>query len=491
MLTFFVVLLSSSFLSTSAQEPRQCTRALTESSPFFISHASGQGRRDWENFRSKAKGGVNTVSHFIPKGSVVRQIREDGNSGPYVAVEVIKKAKPNEALMQGRFKHNAVAANIPQVEDGEKGFLYKGSLEETSEFVFVVNKDTDFFSLPAPFDQARAFKVATEDGKFVVNRCCDSNNQCEDLPIFKVMLENDWQEEELVLDHQGQMCQVFNDTRPIRLNQFESIDNLLKHPDLGMGGQLLEGRAPNADDLYYVDSRGFVMMPHLMAKGGEPLASAPYGSYHYTGSGGSIGEQFGEDAYVSPWAACGFMAVLREWQRRYPECDESGCGVGWGNCSHANYVGKTKRGKNGPTLWPHSSHTNGHCIDIKPMAKTKDIRSVNVKWPGIYDRERTAEFIRLAQHAGATTIYLQDKRTATMVAPATEDDMPPVVTNIPPHKNHIHVCFSHRPEEQSHADPKDEATNERLINACRNDALAAKEGIPFEGLSEEKVPRDL
>lgn len=496
-LSFLFVFLGFSFLSLSAQErpepqeeQRQCERVLTEASPFFISHATSQGRREWENFRTEAQGGSNTVSHFIPKGSVVRQVRKDGNSGPYLAVEVISTSKPNSAILKGRYKNNAVAANTPRVESGERGFLYNGSLEQTSEYVFVVSKDTDFFSLPAPFDQARAFKVATDQGKYVLNRCCDSENQCEDLPVFKVMLESDWEEEELTLDHQGQMCQVFSDTRPIRLNQFESIDSLLRHPDLGMEGRLLAGRQANADDLYYVDSRGLVMMPHLIAEGGDSEVPAPYGSYHYTGSGGSIGEQFGEDAYVSPWAACGFMAVLREWQRRYPECDESGCGVGWGNCSHAQYVGKT-RSSRGNLLWPHSSHTHGHCIDVKLMAKTKEIRSVNVAWDGIYDRERMAEFIRLTQHAGATLVLLQDRRTANMVAPATEDDMPPVLTHIPPHKNHLHVCFSHRPEEQSNADPRNEATNERLINACRGDALAAEKGEAFEALSEENVPRSL
>lgn len=483
-------LISAEEASVENAPPRQCQRALTKASPFFISHATSQGKKEWENFRSKPQGGSNTVSHFIPKGSVVRQVRNDGNSGPYLAVEVVSSSQPNQAIIKSRFKDNAVAANTPQVENGDKGFLYRGSLKQTSEFVFVVNKDTDFFSLPAPFNEARAFKVATEDDKFIVNRCCNSDNECEDLPVFKVMLENDWEVQELSLDHQGQMCQVFTDTRPIRQNQFESIDSLLRHSDLGMGGPLLAGRPPHADDLYYIDSRGFVMMPHLMAQGGQAFASAPYGSYHYTGSGGSIGEQYGEDAYVSPWAACGFMAVLREWQRRYPECDESGCGIGWGNCSHAQYVGKT-RSSRGTLLWPHSSHTNGHCIDIKPVAKTKEIRSVNVSWPGVYDRKRTAEFIRLAQHAGATTILLQDRKTARMVAPATEKDMPPVLTHIPPHRDHIHICFSNRPEEESNADPRDEATNQRLIDTCRGDARAAQKDEAYEALSEDKVPRSL
>jgi len=468
---------------------RQCKRILTEASPFFISHATSQGTKEWENFRTKARGGSNTVSHFIPKGSVVKQIRKDGNSGPYLAVEVISTNKPNSAILKGRYKENSVASNLPGVESGDKGFLYTGSLEQTSDFVFVVSENTDFFSLPAPFDEARAFKVATEDGKFVTNRCCDADNKCEDFPVFKVMLESNWEDLELVFDHQAQMCQIFNDTRPIRLNQFESIDNLLRHPDLGMGGRLLGGREPNANDLYYVDSRGFVMMPHLMAEGGETDVSAPYGSYHYTGSGGSIGEQFGEDAYVSPWAACGFMAVLREWQRRYPECDESGCGVGWGNCSHAQHIGKT-RSSEGHFLWPHASHTHGHCIDIKLISNTKDIKSLTVT-SDIYDRERNTELIRLFQQAGATVILLQDKVVAKMVELTREDDMPPVLTHIPPHRDHIHICFSHRPAEESNADPREEATNERLIKACRGDALAAEAGKPFEGMSEENVPRTI
>jgi hypothetical protein len=109
----------------------------------------------------------------------------------------------------------------------------------------------------------------------------------------------------------------------------------------------------------------------------------------------------------------------------------------------------------------------------------------------IYDRERNTELIRLFQQAGATVILLQDKVVAKMVELTREDDMPPVLTHIPPHRDHIHICFSHRPAEESNADPREEATNERLIKACRGDALAAEAGKPFEGMSEENVPRTI
>lgn len=479
--------LFSSALWAQENAQRTCSIELTQQPPFFISNADGQGMKDWENFRSRAEGGQNSISHFISKGSVVRQIRPDGNSGAYLAVEVLSHAQPNQALLRGRFKENAASSHFPQAQTGEKGFIYRGSLEAAEDYVFVINQDTEFFALPAPFSEARAFMLSTKEGKFEVNRCCDAENACEDFPLFKVMLENEWSQEQLSLDHGAQVCQVLTGTRPVRKNQFESIFSLLSHPGLGLGDRLVENRAPIADDLFYIDARGFVMLPHVVGTGRDINLQGPYGSVHYTGSGGSIGEQFGEDSYLSPWAACGFMALLREWQRRYPDCDGKGCGISWGNCSHANYVGQTR--SRGNLVWPHSSHTHGHCIDLRLMSKTAELTGVNVNGGGAYDRERTVEMIRLAQNIGATTIFLQDARASRMARPFTEEDMAPILTHVPPHKDHVHICFSHRLDDQSNADPRDEANNQRLINACTGDAKAASEGRPFEMLSEDKVPR--
>lgn len=489
LLVYSILITISMFTSVSfaAEQTRTCSIQLTETPPFFISNADGQGLKDWENFRSKAEGGSNSISHFISKGSVVKQLRPDGNSGAYLAVEVLSHTQVNSALARGRFKENTASQKYPQAETGTTGFIYKGSLEKADDYIYVINKETEFFKLPAPYHEARAFMLATKDGKFQVNRCCASENSCEDLPMFKVMLENDWSDEELTLDHGLQLCHVLTGTRPVRKTQFESIISLISHPDLGLGGRMLAGREAHADDLYYIDARGFVMLPHLIAQGRDINVEGPYGSVHYTGSGGSIGEQFGEDAYLSPWAACGFMTLLKEWQRRYPNCDGKGCGISWGNCSHANYVSQTR--SRGNLVWPHSSHTHGHCIDLRLLSKTPELTGVHVNGGGAYDRERTVEMIRLAQHIGATTIFLQDGKAARLAQPFTEEDMSPILTHVPPHKDHVHICFSHRIDDQSNADPRDEANNERLINACKLGAIAAKKGEALEMLSEEKVPR--
>ncbi len=479
----FILLLSS--LSYGNENPLEmkCEEKYTSESPLLITDATDMGKREYENFRETMIPKEDNVSHFITKKSIVRLIRKPGSGEDYLNVEVLGEAKYNKPRSKGHFAENAYNKNLPQAMRGQKGFIHKDSLLPSDDFIFVVAKDSAFVALPSPYDEAKAFRIAKNGNKYKINKCCagDDGNNCFDYPIFEVKLDGAWSEVGDSKLNARIYCGVTTDTRPIEKNQYEAVLNILAHPGLGLSAGLLENdrTKANANDLYFVDTRGLVMLPHLPAERGVTLTEGPYGSYHFTGGGQDIQ---GDDAYLAPYAACGFMAVMREWDRRYPDCSGKGCGITWGNCSHSTHVASVK-GK-----WPSKTHGHGHCIDIRLFTKTSTTVGSSV-YSKYYNRNRVVEFLQLARAAGATTIYLEDSSAARQVHKQSGRGFAPVLTRVPPHKDHMHVCFSHRSTESrsSFADPTLPATNSRLKNLCAQDAKDALAGAPSKLLGTDVV----
>lgn len=154
-------------------------------------------------------------------------------------------------------------------------------------------------------------------------------------------------------------------------------------------------------------ARGLVQIP-LQGKLGN---IGPCGSHHYRPD-----PPPGTDAYAAPIANCAFTAVLQEWKKSYCP-DRSGCTISWGDASH-----KSKAKYNG-----HNDHTDGECIDMRPLRKGAFIDS-GLSWKSSdYDREKTAELIGVMKKMGATVVLFNDTRAGGKKASG--------------HSNHIHVCF--------------------------------------------------
>lgn len=479
----FILALTS--ITLNASETHSCSLKLTKDSPLLVSDATDMGKRDYENFRETMIPRGDNVSHFITKRSIVKLLRPIGRGESYANVEVLGEAKVNEARAKGHYAENAVNKRLPQAMRGQKGFIHKNSLQNSDNYVFVVAKDSQFVALPSPYDTASAFRLAKRGSEYKVNRCCadeSDSESCYDYPLFEVLLSGSWQstEDDNLLNSQI-YCSVTTSTRPVEKDQYQAVLNILKHPGLGLSAGFLPGDRTQgqADDLYFVDGRGLVMLPHVLARTGTNLTEGPYGSYHYTGGGEDIQ---GDDAYLAPYAACGFMAVMREWNRRYPDCAGKGCGISWGNCSHSTHVAGVGR------KWPSRTHGHGHCIDIRLFTKTSTSVSTAVG-SSIYNRNRIVEFLQLSRAAGATTIYLEDAQAARQVHRQRGSGFPPVLTRVPPHKDHMHVCFSHRSTDarSSFADPLAPATNSRLKQLCQTDGNDALAGKPSKLLSTDVV----
>lgn len=194
--------------------------------------------------------------------------------------------------------------------------------------------------------------------------------------------------------------------------------------------------------------RGLVQMPLEGASG----SIGPCGSVHYNPD-----KPKGVDAYANPLTACAFMSVLQDWKKNSCPDNSRGCRVAWGDISH-----KTSAKFNG-----HATHTDGQCIDIRPLRKgsfenaglcafqmvktTKWVRSKGRKvkvsaWvcpssgtpAGGYDRAKTTELITALKKAGGSNVYFNDTATGG--------------GKMSGHSNHIHVCFKNTPQTKETCD---------------------------------------
>jgi hypothetical protein len=172
---------------------------------------------------------------------------------------------------------------------------------------------------------------------------------------------------------------------------------------------VVSGERRLSDISTWKKSRGLVQIPTRGSLGNV----APCGSFHY--SPDRIGSQL-VDNYANPLTACVMMSAMQDWKKSCPDTQD-GCRISWGDISH-----KTKAKFSG-----HKTHTDGYCMDIRPMRRGAFANAPLTYGSGAYDRATTAKFIQLLRAKGASTVIFNDPRIAASRAGG--------------HDNHIHVCF--------------------------------------------------
>ena len=154
-----------------------------------------------------------------------------------------------------------------------------------------------------------------------------------------------------------------------------------------------------------ITSRGLVQIPLVKHR-------APCGSFHYLPD-----EPLGVDAFANPLTACVFTSVLQDWKKKFCPSDLAGCRLSWGDISHARKA----------RFNSHMSHTDGYCIDIRPMREGPFGNSALTYKSKNYDQDMTEKLVRLLRKSGGTAMYFNDTALGTRAMPG--------------HSNHIHVCF--------------------------------------------------
>lgn len=167
-------------------------------------------------------------------------------------------------------------------------------------------------------------------------------------------------------------------------------------------------------------NRGLAQIP-LIGKRGN---IGPCGSHHY-----SPDKPIGVDAYANPLTACAFVSALQDWKKTACPDGDAGCTVSWGDISH----------KSLPEFSGHRTHTNGQCIDIRPMREGSFQDAPITYKSKDYDQKKMKEFVKFLRSKGGSNLYFNDTSMGT--------------TAIKGHYGHIHVCFKN---------------NERTREACNN-----------------------
>lgn len=208
----------------------------------------------------------------------------------------------------------------------------------------------------------------------------------------------------------AKQIQILSDTVSDKLKEFK------EHALADIRSPFLEGisemqkakRCPK--NFAYACSRGLIRMPVVGDSAGF------CGSNHY------LPDPKGNDSFAAPHTACALVAFAQEWKKS--NCpDGSGCRLQWGDISH-----KTRARFNG-----HQSHTDGECIDLRPM-NTGEFNNLGRTYRSKdYSRDKTKEMILLAQKLGATNIYFNDPKIRK--DPAMNTDY------VSGHDNHVHLCF--------------------------------------------------
>jgi hypothetical protein len=161
-------------------------------------------------------------------------------------------------------------------------------------------------------------------------------------------------------------------------------------------------------------NRGLLQFPIVGNRG-------PCGSFNYNPRGGTPNPNH---IYVNPLTACVFTSVLQDWKKNICPSHKSGCRIAFGHISH----------KSDPSFGgAHKTHTDGQCIDIRPMREGEFENAGLTYGSGDYDRSKMKQLVKKLRAAGGTNIYFND--------PQIRKENGGAVRKAGGHDNHIHVCF--------------------------------------------------
>jgi hypothetical protein len=173
-------------------------------------------------------------------------------------------------------------------------------------------------------------------------------------------------------------------------------------------------------------NRGLLQFPVVGNRG-------PCGSFNYNPRGGTPNPNH---IYINPLTACVFTSVLQDWKKNTCPSHRAGCRVAFGHISH----------KSDPSFGgAHKTHTDGYCIDIRPMREGSFENAGLTYRSGDYDRDMMLKLVSKLRKAGGSNIYFNDPKVRSANSGA--------VKKAGGHDNHIHVCFKN---------------NERTRDTCNN-----------------------
>lgn len=329
---------------------------------------------------------------------------------------------------------------VPEfAKPGSRGYLKFGDLERVKEqkgYIFMLKRDSPLLKKISEDtgEEDVALELAQENGKYIVNHCCGSDGICRDFAIYIALNPKTGVEIQtnVSLEATCESC-LANQTIPMKKDFMAPLQGLVD--------VLNQEKRTKLSQFNFVDSRGFVQLPVSDQDKTTGYKNGPFGSVQYSPEPGNA------DTYLKPEVACGFSQLLKAWQKNHCPNNDASCRVEFGNASHAFFVGSS-----GNSRWPHNSHTNGECIDIRPSYKVSAQGGRSFSSPQ-FDKNKFRNFMKLAEQLGPDTCFTTRNdinREFHSSANCMYDE---------DHDDHLHICF-----------PRKNGTklNEKLMNACLN-----------------------
>lgn len=368
----------------------------------------------------------------------------------FVGVRVLSIPPENAKLAEAesgntkRVAKYSAHSKAQTAKAGDVGYMRFGDLEQIKEqkgFVFAVKAESPLFQFLKSETKSDAFALQLwqEDGKFWVNHCCGDVNGvyvCRDFAIYRVL---DGRTGEAIkgvepMEAQCEGC-LLKHLVAMSADFLKPLQGLI---DVVKSDSALEKMA-TFSKLNLVDSRGYVQIPIDPEHRSSDPRPGPFGSLHYTPEKGNA------DLYMKPESACGFMQVLKAWKEKHCPSGDAGCQVRFGNASHAFNNSDIAKGAN---YWPHFSHDEGECVDVRPIYKSGCDGDCSFQSKN-FQPDKFQKLMELMMQAGAGQCLMNHSGVSKSFKQCQ---------NRSDHDDHLHICFPPR---------KDGAINEKLMEACQ------------------------
>lgn len=466
----------SSYSGWTTRELKQCKKISRIAPPHWVmttAYDSDKAARQPPNQNYKLGEQIESESPFlVPKRSIVQihpkfqerfeqQKEHLSKKMDFVRVRVLSVPPENKKLLEAdsggvkrivRHRHPRTQIATP----GSEGFMRFQDLEAVQDqkgYVFAVKKDSEIYDYLESKNLGTdtfALKLYQENGKYLVNHCCGevvSENSstptvtiCRDFAIYEVL---DAKTGESIKG----LSPLEVDCESCYLKSMIAISNDFLKPLQGVLAAIKTDSAfrhiNSFEKVNLVDSRGFVQIPVQPISDKHDARQGPFGSIHYNAEKGD------SDLYMKPESACGFMQVLKSYQRKYCPDGKDNCQIRFGNASHAYYNSAIARGQ---SFWPHSSHDSGECVDIRPVYKSGCDGDCSFR-SSQFQADQFKKLMQLMESAGADQCLIGHTTISREFSSCSYQS---------DHDDHLHICFPVK---------KGSELNNRLIKAC-------EKGIP-------------
>lgn len=380
----------------------QCESFYTKRNPFYISHATKQGDKVFENLRSLSD--ISQVSSYLPKESIIFDLSNLGfeKEGLYLPVEVMalpslvreKRIRDSRQQIQ-----ELLSGANKRAELNEQGYLHQSSLREAKDYHYAI-RDQEIFGISLEDSDLLTVKFAIQKDRY--KRDCHEQGYFLEVTIKKP--SEDIDAGEFFFDFTSEEGKkLIESLIPLPEHSSQVLFRIMQYIQMDQ-----DFYGYQQGDLEYLETLDLFKFPF-----DEETLEAPYNTYYYNPDNDGY-----DDMYIKLLGGCALLSVLKKYNEEFGDGENS---IAIGDMYH-------------PKEWgDHKTHGSGYCIDIRPVRWDGEQGRITYKDSEEgYSRTRTKNLMNLLADAGAKVLYFNDPKILREIPKAQHKGG---------HHNHIHVEF--------------------------------------------------